>query len=59
MYDIIFILKNYYTPKALTNIKAHAKNMVFNFFPFEKNAHLFQKVAAPLVVEKIHFVECT
>jgi hypothetical protein len=36
MYDIVFILKNYYTPKALTNIKAHAKNMVFNFSLFKK-----------------------
>lgn len=36
MYDIAFILKNYYTPKALTNIKAHAKTMVFLFFLSKK-----------------------
>jgi hypothetical protein len=36
MYDIVFILKNYRTPKALTNIKAHAKNMVFNLLLLKK-----------------------
>jgi hypothetical protein len=42
MYDIVFILKSYYTPKALTNIKAHAKNMIFNLFLL-KNMLTFSK----------------